>query len=183
MTRSVAATCGGPPCARERAGGEHLDVLERELGLARGPLAGDHDVDAPARDDQLRRAAGDHLRGPLAAAHHGTGNRAGEQVLADGRPGRDGDRQPLADHELGHRDGAGGREALRHAPHGEVARLDAPAGDERLAGDEDLDRRPDLVPQRRLPARDVRRGQRAEHEREAEQQRRPTAPAHEARGG
>ena len=127
------------------------------------------------------RATTSAARSPRRSTGPGGDGGALQQVHVERRARRDVDGQPPADEQVRHRD-SHGREALRHAPHGEVAGLDPPAGRERRARDEHLDRRADLLAQRPLAPGDVRRGQRPEHEREAEQQRRPPAAGHGASG-
>ena len=139
---------------------------------------------APGADER-GRAGGDDLDGALAAPHGRA--RAGlvgrEQGLPHGRARRDGHREPPAEHELRRRPRRPRARSARArgAPPG---RRPARGGRPRSgrARDEHVDRRPDLRPQRRLAARDVRRRQRAEHEREPEQQRGAAPPAHPAAG-
>ena len=164
---------------RERRGVEHLDVLEREDGLAAlaGPRLGrDEHVDAAAARDELRRAERDDLarrarpcrsrgrrpargrRRPSPAVRSVSAGMSTAAFWPASRRG-DGDARPRG-------------EAARDAADRERARADRRARRDRLAGDDDVDEPADPPRQRRLAAGDVRRGEPAEHEREAAEQQR-----------
>ena len=132
------------------------------------------------------RAEGDDLRDALArgrpagrAAQAAVRARddAGAQVGAGG----DVDGRLRARHLARVGDGALGSEAPRHPPQREIARarIVEPARD-RLARDDHGHELADAPRQRRLAPGDARRGQPAEHEREAAEQQRAAAPAHGA---
>ena len=91
--------------------------------------------------------------------------------------------RPPAHHLLGHRRRAHWRVAGGDTAQSEVRRADAPPRRELAVRDDDVDQRCQLRAQRRLAATDVRSGETAEGEREADQQRAAAPPAHRASGG